>query len=79
MFELDALKSYIIYRLLNNSEESFWGMYLNLDGDAVWILPISVEDFVHKEDGSWSSKDKWSVSPDSALVLEEHIKDVVGH
>ena len=51
-----------------------------LMGGALGILKISVEDFAHKEGGSWSIRDKWLVSLELALVLPEteQIKDVKG-
>lgn len=48
--------------------------------DVLWILPVSAGDFAHKEEGSWFSKDKWSVFLELALVLSEteQMKDVKG-
>lgn len=44
------------YRILINSGERFWGLSLNPDGSALWILPISVRDFAHKEDSTWLNR-----------------------
>lgn len=40
-------------------------------GGALWVLPISVEDYIHKEDGSCSNRNKWWVPPDPPIVLSE--------
>ena len=49
-------------------------------GGALWILPVSIGVFAHKEGGSWFTRDKWSVFPELALVPSEakQIKDVKG-
>ena len=56
-----------VYRVLI-LKRGFKGSIWILTGDALWILQISLEDFSHKEGGSWSSWDKWSASPYSAIV-----------
>ena len=41
-------------------ERGFEGSIWVLKGGMLWILPISVKNFSHKEDGNWFDRDKWS-------------------
>ena len=77
-YGLYTLKGFFTYRLLINSGE-FRGIYLNLNGGTLWILPVSVKDFAFKEGGSWFNWDKGSVFPEPSLELSdtEKIKEVM--
>ena len=63
-YGLYALKGFFTNRVLINSGKKLWGIYLNLDGKYTM-------DCAHKESGSWFNRDKWSVFPESALLLSE--------
>lgn len=45
--------------------ESIW----ILIGGALWVLPISAEDFAYKGDGNWPNRDKRSVFPDLTVII----------
>ena len=78
---LDVLNVLIFFfKMLINSGRGFEGSLWILIGDLLWILPIFVDYFAHKEDGSWSIRGNWVVSPDSTVVSSdmEQIKDVRG-
>ena len=82
-YGLYALRSFFTYRVLINSGKKFWGeSFWILMGGTLWIVMwlTSVGDFAHKESGSWFNRDKWSVFPESALILSEmeQIKDIKG-
>lgn len=52
---------------------------MNTIVSARWSLPMSVEDFAHKQDGSLSNKNKWSWVPDLATVPSEMEQVTMGH
>ena len=64
-----ATRETFIYKVLINSGERLWGIYLDFRRRCT--LSISVTDFVDKECGSWSNGDKWLVSLKLALLCSE--------
>ena len=64
-----ATREAFICKVLINSGERLWGIYL--DFRRRYALSISVTDFVDKECGSWSNGDKWLVFLKLALMCSE--------
>lgn len=62
-YRLHILKDVFTYVVLIDSGKGFWGIHLSMIGYALCILPISVEDFAHKQDGSLSNEDKMIRAP----------------
>ena len=53
-----ALKGFFTYRILINSAKMLWRSLWILMSAALWIFPTWIEDFFHKESGSWINKEK---------------------
>lgn len=62
-YRLYILKDVFTYMVLIDSGKRFWGIHLSIICYALWILPVSVEDFAHKQDGSLSNEDKMIRAP----------------
>lgn len=67
LYILKGVFAYVVF----DPGTGFWRICLNMIRHALRILTVSIEDFAHKQDGSLSSKDKWSGLPDSAVVSSE--------
>ena len=66
--------------MLINWGKRLWRVYLNLIGNMLWILPISVGDITYKECDSWFKREAWEFffKNQFSFCQMKQMKDVKG-